>query len=78
MYIVDIFWLWADSLCLQTDQIRQESSEDMSISRAISMVFERRPDLRSYLILFVDILTQLPESPKEEKRALKFLLSENC
>ncbi|KAJ8532035.1 hypothetical protein K7X08_011958 [Anisodus acutangulus] len=35
-----------DSLLLQTDIIRQEFSEDMSISRAISMVFDRRPDLR--------------------------------
>ncbi|KAK6142375.1 hypothetical protein DH2020_022723 [Rehmannia glutinosa] len=29
-----------------TDHIRQEFSEDMSIQRAISIVFERRPDLR--------------------------------
>nr|XP_009588592.1 polyamine oxidase 2-like [Nicotiana tomentosiformis] len=35
-----------ESILKETDQIRQESSEDMSISRAISMVFERRPDLR--------------------------------
>ncbi|XP_070034336.1 polyamine oxidase 2-like [Nicotiana tomentosiformis] len=42
-----------ESILKETDQIRQESSEDMSISRAISMVFERRPDLRSCLILFV-------------------------
>lgn len=41
-----------ESILKETDQIRQENSEDMSISRAISMVFERRPDLRSYLIPF--------------------------
>ncbi|KAM3320894.1 polyamine oxidase 2 [Capsicum chacoense] len=35
-----------ESILKETDQIRQENSEDMSISRAISMVFERRPDLR--------------------------------
>ncbi|KAK4343504.1 hypothetical protein RND71_036598 [Anisodus tanguticus] len=35
-----------ESILKETDQIRQEFSEDMSISRAISMVFERRPDLR--------------------------------
>ncbi|KAK6157914.1 hypothetical protein DH2020_012162 [Rehmannia glutinosa] len=29
-----------------TDLVRQEFSEDMSIQRAISIVFERRPDLR--------------------------------
>ncbi|XP_059276914.1 polyamine oxidase 2-like [Lycium ferocissimum] len=35
-----------ESILKETDKIRQEFSEDMSISRAISMVFERRPDLR--------------------------------
>ncbi|XP_070037368.1 polyamine oxidase 2-like isoform X2 [Nicotiana tomentosiformis] len=35
-----------ESILKETDTIRQEFSEDMSISRAISMVFERRPDLR--------------------------------
>ncbi|KAJ8527890.1 hypothetical protein K7X08_015341 [Anisodus acutangulus] len=35
-----------ESILKETDQIRQEFSEDMSISHAISMVFERRPDLR--------------------------------
>ncbi|OIT37559.1 PREDICTED: probable polyamine oxidase 2 [Nicotiana attenuata] len=35
-----------ESILKETDQIRRESSEDMSISRAISIVFERRPDLR--------------------------------
>lgn len=37
------------SVCLyamQTDKVRQEFKEDMSISRAFSMVFDRRPDLR--------------------------------
>ena len=31
---------------LYTDLIRQEYGEDMSIKKAISMVFQRRPDLR--------------------------------
>ncbi|KAL2458289.1 putative polyamine oxidase 2 [Forsythia ovata] len=35
-----------ESILKQTDVIRQEFSEDMSISLAISIVFERRPDLR--------------------------------
>ncbi|KAM3301324.1 polyamine oxidase 2 [Capsicum chacoense] len=35
-----------ESILKETDIIRQEFSEDMSISRAISMVFDRRPDLR--------------------------------
>ncbi|XVE83649.1 hypothetical protein DITRI_Ditri16bG0103400 [Diplodiscus trichospermus] len=30
----------------ETDKVRQEHSEDMSISRAIAIVFERRPELR--------------------------------
>ncbi|KAI4308147.1 hypothetical protein L6164_031251 [Bauhinia variegata] len=30
----------------ETDKVRQEFSEDMSIFRALSIVFERRPDLR--------------------------------
>ncbi|XWS41028.1 hypothetical protein CRYUN_Cryun17cG0045800 [Craigia yunnanensis] len=30
----------------ETDKVRQEHSEDMSISRAFSIVFERRPELR--------------------------------
>lgn len=39
------------SLFLQTDKLRQEFTEDMSIQRAVSMVFERRPDFRFPLIL---------------------------
>ncbi|XP_059283290.1 LOW QUALITY PROTEIN: polyamine oxidase 2-like [Lycium ferocissimum] len=35
-----------ESILKETDIIRQEFSEDMSISCAISMVFDRRPDLR--------------------------------
>ncbi|KAL7086614.1 hypothetical protein ACP275_13G011500 [Erythranthe tilingii] len=35
-----------ESILKETDLVRQESSEDMSIQRAISTVFERRPDLR--------------------------------
>ncbi|CAK9176462.1 unnamed protein product [Ilex paraguariensis] len=35
-----------EDILKETDQIRKEHSEDMSIHRAISMVFERRPDLR--------------------------------
>ena len=31
---------------MQTDLVRQDFREDMPISRAISIVFERRPDLR--------------------------------
>ena len=30
----------------QTDKVRQEHSEDMSIIHAISIILERRPDLR--------------------------------
>ncbi|KAI3465575.1 hypothetical protein Pfo_022238 [Paulownia fortunei] len=35
-----------ESILKETDLVRQEFSEDMSIQRAISIVFERRPDLR--------------------------------
>ncbi|CAI9772578.1 unnamed protein product [Fraxinus pennsylvanica] len=35
-----------ESILKETDVVRQEFSEDMSIFRAISIVFERRPDLR--------------------------------
>ncbi|XP_011100368.1 probable polyamine oxidase 2 [Sesamum indicum] len=35
-----------ESILKETELVRQESSEDMSIQRAISIVFERRPDLR--------------------------------
>ncbi|GFS41292.1 hypothetical protein Acr_00g0073570 [Actinidia rufa] len=35
-----------ESILKETDVLRQESSEDMSISRAISIVFERRPEFR--------------------------------
>ncbi|GFS34801.1 hypothetical protein Acr_00g0036090 [Actinidia rufa] len=33
-----------ESILKETDSVRQEYSEDMSISRAISIVFERRPE----------------------------------
>ncbi|KAG8387119.1 hypothetical protein BUALT_Bualt03G0220100 [Buddleja alternifolia] len=36
----------SQDLVTKTDLVRQEFSEDMSIQRAISIVFERRPDLR--------------------------------
>ncbi|KAK4429198.1 Polyamine oxidase 2 [Sesamum alatum] len=35
-----------ESILKETDLVRQEFSEDMSVQRAISIVFERRPDLR--------------------------------
>ncbi|KAG2712612.1 hypothetical protein I3843_04G125900 [Carya illinoinensis] len=35
-----------ESILEETDKIRQESSEDMSISRAFSIVFARNPELR--------------------------------
>ncbi|CAA0808431.1 Probable polyamine oxidase 2 [Striga hermonthica] len=35
-----------ETILKETDLIRQEFSEDMSIQRAISIVFDRRPDLR--------------------------------
>ncbi|KAK2978924.1 hypothetical protein RJ640_019239 [Escallonia rubra] len=35
-----------ESILEETNKIRQKHSEDMSVFRAISMVFERRPDLR--------------------------------
>ncbi|XP_057460469.1 polyamine oxidase 2-like [Actinidia eriantha] len=35
-----------ESILKETDSVRQEYSEDMSISRAISIVFERRPEFR--------------------------------
>ncbi|XP_051134744.1 polyamine oxidase 2-like isoform X2 [Andrographis paniculata] len=35
-----------ESILKETDLVRKESSEDMSVQRAISIVFERRPDLR--------------------------------
>ncbi|CAA0836983.1 Probable polyamine oxidase 2 [Striga hermonthica] len=35
-----------ETILKETDLVRQEFSEDMSIQRAISIVFERRPDLR--------------------------------
>lgn len=31
---------------VQTDKVREEFSEDMSITRAFSIVFERNPELR--------------------------------
>ncbi|KAK1388721.1 putative polyamine oxidase 2 [Heracleum sosnowskyi] len=34
------------SIMDEANQVRAENSEDMSVSRAISVVFERRPDLR--------------------------------
>ena len=50
---------------MQTDKVRQEFSEDMSIRRAFSIVFDRRPDLRfnerndarvCFAVLTLDIL----------------------
>ncbi|GAA0154560.1 hypothetical protein Leryth_001711 [Lithospermum erythrorhizon] len=35
-----------ENVLKETDQIRQEYGEDMSMKQAISMVFDRRPDLR--------------------------------
>ncbi|VFQ60558.1 unnamed protein product [Cuscuta campestris] len=35
-----------ESILKETEKIRQEFSEDISMKRAISLVFERRPDLR--------------------------------
>ncbi|XP_035548449.1 polyamine oxidase 3-like [Juglans regia] len=35
-----------ESILKETDKIREESSEDMSIFRAFSIVFEKRPELR--------------------------------
>ncbi|KAK4386292.1 Polyamine oxidase 2 [Sesamum angolense] len=35
-----------ESILKETDLVRQEFSEDMSVQHAISIVFERRPDLR--------------------------------
>ncbi|PIN20378.1 Amine oxidase [Handroanthus impetiginosus] len=35
-----------ENILKETDLVRQEVSEDMSIQQAISIVFERRPDLR--------------------------------
>lgn len=35
-----------ESILEETDKVRQEFSEDMSIRRAFSIVFDRRPDLR--------------------------------
>lgn len=33
---------------MQTDKVREEHDEDMSIQRAISIVFDRRPELRFF------------------------------
>lgn len=35
-----------ESILKETDKVREEHDEDMSIQRAISIVFERRPELR--------------------------------
>ncbi|KAI5433255.1 Polyamine oxidase 2 [Lathyrus oleraceus] len=35
-----------ETILQETDNVRQEHSEDMSIQRALSIVFERRPELR--------------------------------
>lgn len=35
-----------ENVLKETDKVREECNEDMSIKRAFSMVFERRPDLR--------------------------------
>jgi len=34
---------------MQTNKVRDEFSEDMSILRALKIVFERKPELRSLL-----------------------------
>lgn len=41
---------------MQTEKIRQEISEDMSIFRAFSIVFERRPDLRFNEMNYIKIV----------------------
>lgn len=64
-------------LWLQTDLIRKENSEDMSIGCAISMVFERRPDLRSYLLLFFQNIDHLFPNQLKRKKENNFSLS-NC
>lgn len=61
-------------LWLQTDLIRKENSEDMSIGRAISMVFERRPDLRSYLLLFFQNIDHLFPNQLKRKKENNFSL----
>lgn len=38
-----------DTVLMQTDNVRKNFSEDMSILRALSIVFERKPELRSVL-----------------------------
>ena len=43
--LLSIFWVGFFST-MQTNKVREEFSEDMSISRAFSIVFDRRPDLR--------------------------------
>lgn len=39
---------------MQTDKVRQEFSEDMSIQRAFSIVFDRRPDLKLVKLFMLD------------------------
>lgn len=46
-------------LLIQTDNVWQEYSEDMSILRALSIVFERKPELRSLLSLISNSFTTL-------------------
>lgn len=51
---------------MQTEEVRKEFSEDMSITRAFSIVFERKPELRyqyiePYFISFTN--DSHPDSP---------------
>lgn len=49
---IDSTYFWFGLYFPQTDIVRQEFSKDMSIQRAISIVFEQRPDLRFYMCKF--------------------------
>lgn len=40
---------------VQANKVREEHSEDMSVLRALSIVFKRRPDLRS-LVCYESVL----------------------
>lgn len=45
-HLAIIFLIVSQIYFLQTEFVRQEFSEDISIRRAIAIVFDRRPDLR--------------------------------
>lgn len=53
--VIAFFELVSVSL-MQTEKIRQDISEDMSILRAFSIVFERRPDLRFNEMNYIKIV----------------------